>query len=161
MKKEVNQKGVIAIFISFMLLGIIFAFCIFNEYNSIKKIDVKEFTNKNMRFDIDSIDNRAEEKIVTINGWAAKENEDLRTVKTYVALRNTDTLEVLKINTGMENRKDITSKYNGVHKYDNSGFHSRFNKNAIKDKGNYEICILYLSDNHNDFVPTGKVIKIE
>lgn len=160
MRKEVSQKNVIIMFSSFILLGVLFSFCIYNEYYCIDKIDIKGFTNNNILFSIDSIENKPQDKIIDIKGWAFKQHENLNTVKTYVALKNIETSEVFKVNTVKQERNDVTLYFNDSYNYNHSGFIAKFDKNALKSKGSYEICILYLSDNNTDFVSTGKLISI-
>ena len=154
MKKEVSCKNVIVIFLVFILLGILFSFLIFNDYDSIKKINVGGLTNDDIVFAVDSIENTSENKYVSIKGWAFRKNEDLQTVKTYIALKNTKTSEVFEVNTAKEDRKDVTSAFNGSYNYDSSGFFAKFNKNELKDKGEYEICILYMCNDTPNFNPT-------
>ncbi|ACD24271.1 hypothetical protein FDE76_01080 [Clostridium botulinum] len=161
MTKEINQKNVIILFVLFALLGSIFSLSIYYDYYSTDKIDISGFTSEHMLFSIDSIDDNAGNEMITIKGWAAKKNEDLKIVKTYVALKNIKTSEVLRINTIKEERPDVTSYYNNESNYNHSGFISVFNKNSIKKSGKYEVCILYLSDNNKKFISTGKYLEID
>lgn len=155
MKKEVKFKYVIGIFLLFIVLGIIFSFSIYREYYSVEKINIDNLKeDKNVMFNIDSVENNLQEKICIIRGWAFKKGKNLETVETYVAIKNVDTLETYKVNTVKEERKDVTAVFNDSHNYDNSGFIARIDKSAIRNKGRYEICILYLSDNNNSFVET-------
>ena len=160
MKKEVSSKNIIGIFILFIFVGGLFSFFIYSDYHSIKKISVDKYGNNNVLFSFDYIQDNPKDKDVSIKGWAFKKNQNLRTVNTYVTLRNKNTSQVFKINTIKEERKDVTLLYNDSYNYDHSGLFAQFNKNVLKDKGEYEICILYLSDNNTDFVPTGKFINI-
>ena len=158
--KEVNLKSVMGIFLLFPVLGLLFSILIYADYNSFKVINVNGFKNNNIIYDIDSIENNTNDKSISIKGWAVKKNKNLSTVKTYVSLRNVNTSQILQMNTVKEIRKDVTSKFNDSYNYDNCGFFAKFNKSSLKNKGQYEICILYLSDNSSDFVPTNKFIEI-
>lgn len=154
MKKEVSCKNVMVIFLVFILLGSLFSFLIFNDYNSVKKVNVEGLTGDNIVYSVDSIENTSEDKYVSIKGWALRKDEDLQTVKTYIALKDTKTSEVFEISTVKEDRKDVTSAFDGSYNYDSSGFFARFNKNSLKDKGKYEICILYMCNDTPNFNPT-------
>lgn len=161
MKKEVEQKNVMMIFGIFVLIGILFSYCIYNEYYKINKINVDKFSDSKILLNIDSIENNPKDKVVNIRGWAFKQNENLKTVETYVALKNIETKDIYKINTIKEVRNDVTLHFNDSYNYDNSGFFASFDKHSLKRKGEYELCIIYLSNDNTELAFTGKILKID
>jgi len=170
MRKEVSEKTVVLIFLLFIMVGVLFSYGIYKEYYKVNKISIQALNNdKKILYYIDSIKESPQNGITDVRGWAFKQNQNLKTFKTYVALKNLKTDEVFKINTVIVGRKDVTLHFNlniaaddkkNTYNYDNSGFLGRFDKSKLKSKGQYEICILYLSDKNTEFVPTGKLLEI-
>lgn len=157
---HVKPKLVFFILLVFILLSTFFSFAIFHSYSNTEEIDVKNYSSKNILFDIESITpHPTKNHIVTIQGWATKKGQNERLVKTFVAVQNTKTGKVYKINTLMQKKAGLTKKINDHYVHSLAGFISTLNVNSLP-KGNYEICILYLSDNNTDFVACNKFFAL-
>lgn len=161
-QQRVKRKTITIFLFSSIGIAILFSFCIYHSYSKPKQINVENHTSKNILFEIESIDkNTFQPNIVTIKGWATKKRQNERLVKTYLALRNTQTQKVYRVNTLLQKKAGLTKKINDHYVHGLGGFISTLNKNALHDKGTYELCILYLSDNSSNFAQTGSFITID
>lgn len=161
MKNIIQKNVIIIILFIIILLGTVFAGLIYLDYNRVKEIDISnmEINSGDIQFHIDSVNNDLNSNYINIRGWAFKSGSNLSTVECYAGLMKISTKEVYKVNTVKEAREDVTTQFNDGYNYDNSGFFANFSKKKL-EKGEYEIILLYLSDNNNIFVPTGETISI-
>ena len=162
MKKNVSSKVVIVMCFFSIILGVVFSSLIYYDYSKVELINNEDYSfSSEVVFNLDSIENNKEDGFVTIKGWILKKNHNLETYQNYTVLKNIETNEMFKINTVLEKRPDVTESFNDSYNYDNSGFYSKVNKKYIKSKGEYEIYMLYLSDDNKILVPTNSYITIE
>ncbi|MDR3259596.1 MAG: hypothetical protein LBT51_08330 [Fusobacteriaceae bacterium] len=162
-----NTKIGIFVLLFFILFGILFSFIIYADYYFMKNIDPDyyEINSNKLNFVIDSIDNKS--KTIDIVGWAVKKEQDLKTVETYIVLKNIKTELYYKIGTIKRGRKDVTEHFkkyfSNIYNYDNCGFFAKVSKTHLRSKGRekYEIYILYLSDGNKILQGTSKFIEKE
>gem|GEM_PF-3212503 len=161
MNKLIHKKVIIILLILIILLGFGFASLIYLDNSIVRKVDISDMKKNvaDVQFTIDSVNNDENSNYISIRGWALKKGANISTVECYVGLINTSTNEYYKLNTVKEDRPDVTSHFNDGFNYDKSGLYSQFSMKRV-EKGKYEIVLLYLSDNNNILVHTGKTISI-
>lgn len=159
MKIQIQKSKVILLLSLVISLGIIFAGIIYLDNNLVREVDITDMepNQENVSFCIDAISDN--NNYISVRGWAFKKGISISTVECYVGVVNEESGDCYRVNTVKEDRTDVTSAYNDGFDYDKSGFYTLFNKRLLRE-GNYEICLLYYSDNNNTFVPTGTKISI-
>ena len=96
----------------------------------------------------------------TVEGWAVHPGEDLRTLNTWVVLRDSATGRAWRANTTYRDREDVaaTLAADGEADYTSCGFLSVFRPRGLS--GTYRICIHYGNNGENVLIDTGQDIQL-
>lgn len=162
MKKEVNYKIILLLCFFAIIVGGAFAGLIYYDYNKIELVEVDDYNfSSDIKFNIDKIEQLKEIGTISFRGWALKKDDTLKTYENYIVLKELETNKMLKVNTTLEKREDVTKSFNDSYNYDNSGFFAKMKTKYLKKGYKYEIYILYLSDNNKLLIPTNSYVTIE
>ena len=97
-----------------------------------------------------------EESFFIIDGWACRQDEEIKKVLCWVVLKDIEENKYFKINTLLVKRKDVTQAIADGVNYDNSGFTAKINKSLLKKNTQYQIYILYLNNDNQVLINTNK-----
>jgi hypothetical protein len=138
----------------------IFCILVFIDNQSVKSISATnlQVNNGSVQYYIDDVN--IGKHTININGWAVKQGEDLKNVKTYVGLKNVQNNDILMLNTEMTKRDDLNNYFNDGHNYQNGGYFAKVLKYKLREKEKYEVCIIYQSDENNILVDTDKFVEL-
>ena len=153
---SINKQVVIYSLAILILLTSLFCALLFYQHTKGNELLVDNFSTdiRGFLFNIDEVVN--EESFFIIDGWACRQDEEIKKVLCWVVLKDIEENKYFKINTLLVKRKDVTQAIADGVNYDNSGFTAKINKSLLKKNTQYQIYILYLNNDNQVLINTNK-----
>jgi len=155
--KAVDRRHIVLLTTLTTFAALLFAAAILADYECVEELSQSAIAamNKNnsqMKWHVDEV--TEQRSGFRVSGWAFKENEPQKRIKTYVILRDPENNQYFRVNTAFVARPDVGKEYGKEHVA--SGFYSRCSKWHLKNGRTYDIYIWYVNDKNNILIFTGK-----
>ena len=152
----INRQAIIYSLAVLILLTFIFCALLFYQHAKENELLVDNFSTdtRGFLFNLDEVVNDG--SFLLIDGWACRQNEEIKKVLCWVVLKDIKENKYFKISTLLVKRSDVTQAINDGVNYDNSGFTAKINKSLLKKNTQYQIYILYLNNDNQVLINTNK-----
>lgn len=136
-------------FILFLALTLILCLIMFYKNDKISISDGTEhqIVSGQLRYNLDI--NEIQESRHIMRGWAYFPGENVGYSNNRVALKDEAMQKYYVLNTGFEQRTDVTNAAGDGYDYTNSGFYTNTARSRFLRGKKYQLCFFYQSGNHD------------